>query len=100
MSKRKYMLTDDLQGLRSQVDTINLQILELLNKRAVAVSEIGKVQSKMGVSFYDPQREANMLTALEQNNKGPFSNETIKALFKEIFRASLALEEKESKAKI
>jgi 3-deoxy-7-phosphoheptulonate synthase / chorismate mutase len=94
------MLTDDLQALRSQVDVINLQILELLNKRATAVSEIGKVQSQMGVSFYDPQRESFMLTMLEQNNKGPFSNETIKALFREIFRASMALEEKEAQAKI
>lgn len=94
------MLENDLQTLRSQVDEINLQILELLNKRATVVSEIGKVQQKMAVSFYDPQRESFMLTMLEQNNKGPFSNETIKALFREIFRASMALEEKEAKAKI
>ncbi|MBL8120905.1 MAG: chorismate mutase, partial [Anaerolineae bacterium] len=89
-----------LQELRSQVDVINLQILDLLNKRADLASAIGKVQAEMGTSFYDPQRESQMLTALEQNNKGPFSNETIKALFKEIFRASMALEEKEAKAKI
>lgn len=93
-------LKDDLQSLRSEVDVINLQILELLNKRARTVSEIGKVQQQMGTSFYDPQREAIMLTALEQSNKGPFSNEAIKALFREIFRASMALEESEAKAKI
>ncbi len=94
------MSNNQLQELRSQIDVINLQILELLNKRATIASEIGKVQQAMGTSFYDPQRESQMLTALEQNNKGPFSNETIKALFKEVFRASMALEEKEAKAKI
>ena len=93
-------MAESMQELRSQVDVINLQILELLNKRAVLASDIGKLQQQVGTTFYDPQRESQMLTALEQNNKGPFSNETIKALFKEIFRASLALEEKESKAKI
>ena len=41
-----------------------------------------------------------MLTALERANKGPFSNETIKALFREIFRASLAMEEQQARAKI
>jgi 3-deoxy-7-phosphoheptulonate synthase/chorismate mutase len=91
---------DQLNQLRGQVDQINLQILELLNQRAHVVSDIGKVQQALGTSFYDPQRESQMLTALEQNNKGPFSNETIKALFREIFRASMALEEKEAKAKI
>ena len=89
-----------LQELRGQIDGINLQILELLNQRATLASEIGKVQAQMGTSFYDPQREANMLTALEQNNKGPFSNDTIRSLFREIFRASLALEETEARAKI
>jgi 3-deoxy-7-phosphoheptulonate synthase/chorismate mutase len=54
----------------------------------------------MGNQHYDPEREAQMLQALEANNTGPFSNETIKALFREIFRASLALEEQEARAKI
>lgn len=94
------MPEDSLQELRSQVDEINLQILDLLSRRARLASEIGKVQQQMGTSFYDPEREAQMLTMLEQANGGPFSNETIKALFREIFRASLALEEKEARQKI
>jgi 3-deoxy-7-phosphoheptulonate synthase / chorismate mutase len=94
------MSESSLQELRSQVDTINLQILELLNRRATVVSDIGKVQAQLGTGFYDPQREAYMLTELEKNNEGPFSNETIKALFREIFRASMALEEKEARAQI
>ncbi len=94
------MTQNRLQELRAEVDDINLQILDLLSKRAGLASEIGKVQQQLGTSFYDPEREAQMLTALEQNNKGPFSNETIKALFREIFRASLALEEKEARQKI
>jgi 3-deoxy-7-phosphoheptulonate synthase / chorismate mutase len=94
------MSQDRLQELRSEVDVINLQILELLNKRAAIVSDIGKVQTQLGTSFYDPAREAAMLHELETHNKGPFSNETIKALFREIFRASMALEEQQAKAKI
>jgi 3-deoxy-7-phosphoheptulonate synthase/chorismate mutase len=54
----------------------------------------------MSVPFYDPQREAKMLTALEMANKGPFSNETIKGIFREIFRASLASSEEKARAKI
>ncbi len=86
--------------LRAQVDEINMQILDLLTRRAKAVSEIGKLHTTMGVSHYDPSREADMLTALERANKGPFSNETIKALFREIFRASMEMEESQARAKI
>lgn len=89
-----------LQELRGQIDGINMQILDLLNQRATIASEIGKVQSEIGTRFYDPEREAHMLTELQKANNGPFSNETIKSLFKEIFRATLQLEEREARAKI
>jgi 3-deoxy-7-phosphoheptulonate synthase / chorismate mutase len=92
--------TSRLKELRNQVDEVNMQLLDLLSKRAQIVSEIGKVHTNLGNAFYDPVREGEMLQALEMANRGPFSNETIKALFREIFRASLDLEEKQAKAKI
>lgn len=91
---------DRLHELRTQIDSINLQLLDLLNRRAQAVTQIGKVLEELGSEHYDPSREAQMLTALEMANQGPFSNETIKALFREIFRASLALEEQQARAKM
>ena len=94
-------MTDNrLQDLRGEIDEINMQLLALLNKRAAVATEIGKVQSQLGTSFYDPAREAKMLQMLEQENQGPFSNETIKALFREVFRATLELEEKQAKARL
>jgi len=89
-----------LLELRAQVDAINMQLLELLNQRARVVGEIGKVQSSIGAGFYDPAREAQMLQAIELANNGPFSNETIKGLFKQVFQASMALEETQAKAKL
>ena len=94
------MPEDRLSELRKQVDEINLQILQLLNERAELASQIGLVQQEMGTRFYDPEREAQMLTQLQQANNGPFSNESIQHLFREIFRASMALEETEARAKI
>jgi 3-deoxy-7-phosphoheptulonate synthase / chorismate mutase len=94
------MAENQLNDLRDQIDTINLQILELLNQRATIASGIGKTQQALGTTFYDPARESAMLQELEKANNGPFSNETIKSLFKEIFRASLALEESEARQKI
>jgi len=88
-----------LGTLRSQIDEINLQLLDLLNKRAAVASEIGNIRAELGTEFYDPEREANMLTILQQQNEGPFSNETISSLFREIFRATLSMEEQEHRQK-
>lgn len=93
------MPAERIAELRQKIDAINLQILELLNQRASIASEIGKIQTALGSQIYDPQREGDMLTALEMANNGPFSNETIKALFKEIFKATLAMEETQAIAK-
>ncbi|MDZ4766838.1 MAG: bifunctional 3-deoxy-7-phosphoheptulonate synthase/chorismate mutase [Chloroflexota bacterium] len=94
------MSEDRVRELREQIDEINMQLLELLSRRARVVSDIGKIHTQLGVGHYDPAREAQMLQVLEMANNGPFSNDTIKALFREIFRASLDLEEKQARAKI
>lgn len=93
------MPANRMSELRSEIDEINLQLLELLNKRATIASEIGKIQMQHGSQIYDPQRESQMLTELQMANTGPFSNETISALFKELFKATLNLEEKEARSK-
>ena len=92
--------TNRLKQLRDEIDPINLQILGLLNKRAEIALEIGKIQQETGTRIYDPQREAEMLTALQYANEGPFSNETISKLFNEIFHATLNLEEQDARQTI
>jgi 3-deoxy-7-phosphoheptulonate synthase / chorismate mutase len=86
--------------LRDQVDTVNLEILKLLNRRASIVEQIGARQTQIGTQHYDPKRESEMLDTLEAANAGPFSGSTIKQLFKEIFKASLDLEETQDKPKL
>ena len=92
--------TNRLKELRDKIDPINMQILDLLNQRAEIALDIGKVQQESGTRIYDPQREAEMLTALQLANEGPFSNETIANLFREIFRATLHLEEQDARETI
>lgn len=89
---------NQIAELREEIDQINMQLLGLLNRRATIASEIGKLQSQRGSTIYDPVRESQMLTDLQMANQGPFSNETINALFKEVFKATLALEEREARA--
>jgi 3-deoxy-7-phosphoheptulonate synthase / chorismate mutase len=93
-------MDSQIQTLRGQIDEINLDILKLLSRRAEIVSEIGARQSEIGQKHYDPAREEAMLKAIEAANPGPFAASTIKQLFKEIFKASLDLEERQDKKKM
>lgn len=89
-----------IQALREQIDGINRELLQLLSERAKLASQIGAVQTELGLPHYDPQREEEMLAALAQINPGPFPPEVVKKIFKEIFKATLDLEEREEKQKL
>jgi 3-deoxy-7-phosphoheptulonate synthase / chorismate mutase len=86
-----------IQSLRSRIDALNLEILELLSRRAAVAEQIGELQTEMGLSHYDPAREQEMLETLTAANQGPFNAATVKSLFKQIFQASMQLEETQEK---
>ncbi|MGF2616093.1 3-deoxy-7-phosphoheptulonate synthase [Rossellomorea vietnamensis] len=81
-----------LMELRHKIDDINIQLLDLLNQRAEIVKEIGR-SKKEGVNRFDPVRERESLDMLLKHHDGPFESSTIVHIFKEIFKASLELQE-------
>jgi 3-deoxy-7-phosphoheptulonate synthase/chorismate mutase len=85
-------MSGKMDQLRQQLDDVNLEILNLINRRAELVQEIGQVKSKQSMYKFDPVREREMLDLIKQNNQGPFENATIEHIFKEIFKAGLELQ--------
>lgn len=89
------MAEDRLKELRTELDGINQELLMLLSKRADVVERIGQIKHARGVDPYDPEREKQQLDRLVGENPGPFSDATIRHLFKQIFQASLGLQEEQ-----
>jgi chorismate mutase/prephenate dehydratase len=87
--------TTNVPQLRAQIDKLDLQVLELINKRARLAAEIGKVKLEQGEDIFSPAREEeiyqNVLEANEKN-KGPLAPECIRAVFREIMSGSRALQ--------
>ncbi|MFS0751139.1 bifunctional 3-deoxy-7-phosphoheptulonate synthase/chorismate mutase [Oceanobacillus sp. 1P07AA] len=86
-------MSNEMEQLRQQMDDINLEILDLINQRASVVQEIGKLKTKQSIIRFDPVREREMLDYIKENNNGPFQDATLEHIFKEIFKASLELQE-------
>ncbi len=76
---------------RDKISDNDLKIVELLNKRLKLVAQLKKYKEQHGVDFYDPAREEWMVTFLSRANKGPISNDGLRALFAEV----LAMTKKE-----
>ena len=81
-----------LKKLRSEIDRIDDKILELLNKRASLVIEIGRIKIEGKRDFYAPERENEIYQRLTRHNSGPFPNQAVRSVFREIMSASLSLE--------
>jgi len=91
---RQYsILKTSLPDLRDRIDVLNGRILALLQERAGIVLEVAQLKQEQGLEGHDPRREEEMLRHLTAEPSGPFGPAEIRAIFKAIFRASLAIQE-------
>jgi chorismate mutase/prephenate dehydratase len=82
----------DLQQLREQIDSIDAQLVELLNRRARVVVDVGKVKNTDGTPIYAPDREKKVIEKILAANKGPLPDKTLVAIYRELMSGSFALE--------
>ncbi|EOH3765921.1 chorismate mutase, partial [Acinetobacter baumannii] len=87
-----------LEQIREDIDSVDQQIQELLNRRASLAEAVAKAKfaSEENPLFYRPEREAQVLRKVMERNQGPLSDVTMARLFREIMSACLALEAPQS----
>ena len=79
---------------RGEIDALDQKILKLLNDRARATQNIGKIKLKEGQGEYSPEREKQVLDRLKSLNNGPITQEAIEAIYREIMSSALSLEKR------
>ena len=82
-----------IEEFRRQIDAIDSQILDLLNRRAEVVVRVGEEKAKGNIAYHSPQREGEIIDRLMRESRGPFSDRAIKAVYREILSACLSLEQ-------
>lgn len=82
----------DLGELRQRIDSLDTELLRLLNERASLAKEIGVIKNRASLPIYSPDREMKLLRSLVERSQGPLRPESIRAIYREIMSASLALE--------
>ncbi|MEW6607249.1 MAG: prephenate dehydratase [bacterium] len=84
---------EKLNNYRKQIDELDNQILDILNKRIKIAQQIGKFKREREIEAYQPDREREIYERLCEKNKGLFPNKALKAIYREIMSASLSWEE-------
>ncbi len=81
-----------LAELRRDIDAVDAQLLELLNRRAALAQAVGEVKKTTDAPVYRPEREAQILARLAQVNPGPLPAESLANVWREIVSACRELE--------
>src|SRR5436190_3511264 len=85
-------MKDKLQQLRSRIDEIDSKLVRLLNDRTKLVLEIGKIKHASGGEIYAPDREEAVFAGIVAKNTGPLTNESLRAIYREVMSSALFLE--------
>jgi chorismate mutase len=69
---------------RKAIDALDLQLLELLNRRTRAVEEIGRAKESLAMPIYEPKREEDVFRNVIDHNDGPLTADAVKSIFERI----------------
>lgn len=82
----------ELLALRDRIDTLDRELLELLNRRASLAQQVGEIKKQEGSVAFRPEREAQVIDGLKARNTGPLKTESVAPIWREIMSACRALE--------
>jgi len=84
----------ELRLFRKEIDKIDNQIIELLNKRGKIVQKIGNLKKIVDLDVFQPQREKEIIKRMK--NKSKLLNKvSIEAIWKEIIDACKIIQDME-----
>jgi chorismate mutase/prephenate dehydratase len=81
-----------LSAVRREIDWVDDEILELLNKRARISKRVGRLKAGSGDPVFKPAREKALLDKLQGKNPGPLPADHLRSIYREIMSSSRALQ--------
>src|SRR6476620_100339 len=80
-----------LDGWRRQIDSLDAELLRLLNQRAAIACEIAAIKVASALPAYDGNRERQVLARVLAKNTGPLDDQSVIDIFAGIIRETRRL---------
>src|SRR5690606_35478642 len=81
-----------VSSLRRQIDALDRQLVELLNRRGTLSQELGQIKQNGDQPIYAPGREQEVLARVVALSEGPLSAESVRSIFREVVSGCRAIE--------
>lgn len=82
-----------LEEHRKRIDSLDREIIQLINERTSIAAEIGKEKAASGKPVFDAKREAQVFEKVVNLNEGPIGNDALKDIYREIISGNYALQQ-------
>ncbi len=71
----------DIADWRKQIDELDRRLVELLNQRARAAQEIGRLKRDTNLPVYEPEREKIIFENVKRINHGPLDDRDLLRIY-------------------
>jgi len=74
----------DIADWREKIDELDRRLVDLLNERASAAQEIGKLKRNTSLPIYEPVREKTIFENVRKANRGPLPDLELQHVYERI----------------
>jgi len=85
----------DIADWRRKIDELDQKLVELLNRRAHAAHEIGKLKHNVGMPIYEPEREQAVFSNVRKGNQGPLPDRDLLRIYERIMDIMRQIQQEE-----
>ncbi|HXB20429.1 MAG TPA: chorismate mutase [Candidatus Solibacter sp.] len=90
----------DIADWRKKIDELDLRLVDLLNQRAKAAQEIGRLKRNTSLPIYEPEREKVIFENVRKANQGPLPDGELRHVYERIIDVMRNIQKIEIEPKI
>lgn len=90
----------DIAEWRVKIDELDRRLVQLLNERAHAAHEIGKLKRDTSMPIYEPEREKTIFENVQRANHGPLPHSELRQVYERIIDVMRNIQKNEIAPKI
>jgi chorismate mutase len=93
-------MTIEIADWRKKIDELDRRLVELLNERAQAAHEIGKLKRNTSMPIYEPEREKRIFENVQRANRGPLPDGELRTVYERIIDVMRNIQKNEIAPKV
>src|SRR5882724_6401869 len=90
----------EIADWRIKIDELDRRLVELLNERAQAAHEIGKLKRNTSLPIYEPEREKKIFENVQSANHGPLPESELRQVYERIIDVMRNIQKNEIEQKV